>query len=150
VRNETPEQREKRLANLKNFQQTASPEKKKAVKAKAAETYKKNKAFSEILKSRLTEVDKRSGRTQGEIIADRLVNSAKTGSLKAIEMILERLEGKAKTNITLTYDRKTQLEIAIEKLMNDAEQEGNPISRLQAIEHLKPFLPEVSQLQLEA
>lgn len=93
------------------------------------------------------EVDaEEDGRTRAEVLYHRAYGEAKRGNIHAIALILDRTEGKPRQPVSLTVERREQLEQAIEGIMRDAEAAGSPCTREEAIATLASFMPEVSEL----
>ncbi len=86
------------------------------------------------------------GRTRAELMALALYTEAKKGNVQAIKEFTDRLEGKARQTLSITDDRREQLEQQIENFMADAEAEGEPVTREEAIALLRPACPELEHL----
>ncbi len=129
----------RRLANLKPFQpgQSGNPSGRP-----------KSKVLSDAYRRELEKVDltDERGRTFAEILAERAVAKAASGDVAALREIADRTEGKAKQTITLTLDKREQIERAVDRLMSDAGADGQPITRDEAIAALSLFMPEASKL----
>jgi len=71
---------------------------------------------------------------------------AKRGNIHAIALILDRTEGKPRQPVSLTVERREQLEQAVEGVMRDAAAAAASCTREEAIATLSGFMPEVSEL----
>jgi hypothetical protein len=136
---ENSEAQARRLANLKPFKPSQSSNPKGRPKSIV---------LSEAYRKHLAKVDETDPerRTFAEILAGQMIVKAKSGDVGALREIADRTEGKAKQTITLTVEKREQLERAIDKLMGDALASGEEVTREQAIEALSIFMPEASQL----
>ncbi len=108
----------------------------------------RSKKISAIYGRRLLEVDPDdpAKRLRGEVLFDALYREAKKGNVQAIKEITDRVEGKARQTLSITDDRREQLEQQIENFMADAEAAGEPVTREQAIALLRPSCPELEYL----
>jgi hypothetical protein len=108
----------------------------------------KSLTLSEAYRKKLAEVDPEDeqGRSYAEILAEQIVSKAKTGDVAAVRELADRTEGKARQTVSLTVERRTQLEQAVEGIMRDAEAAGEPCTREEAIATLAAFTPEASDL----
>lgn len=136
---ENSEAETRRLANLKPFKpgQSGNPKGRP-----------KSITLSEAYRKMLAQVDETDPekRTRAEVLAEQMYVKAKTGDVQALREIADRVEGKAKQTVTLTLDKREQIERAIDKLMADAAAHGKEVTRGDAIEVLSLFMPEASQL----
>ena len=84
-------------------------------------------------------------RTRAELVALALIKKAQGGDVQAIKELGDRLEGKPRQTISLTNDRREQLEAQIEQFIEDAAALDPPehYTREEAIRLLKPTAPEL-------
>jgi hypothetical protein len=108
----------------------------------------KSITLSEAYRKMLAQVDEADAqkRTRAEILAEEMYVKAKSGDVQALREIADRVEGKPKQTVTLTLERRAQLEKAIQGIMSDAEVAGKPCSRDEAIAALSIFSSEASAL----
>lgn len=108
----------------------------------------KSITLSEAYRKMLAQVDDadEQKRTRAEILAEEMYTKAKSGDVSALREIADRVEGKARQTISLSVEKREQLERAIDGIMRDAEKAGEPCSRDEAIAALSVFTPEVSEL----
>lgn len=136
---ENSEAEERRLANLKPFQpgQSGNPKGRP-----------KSITMSEAYRRELAKVDPADpqGRTYAEVLAEQIIIKARGGDVRAVREITDRTEGKPKQTVTLTLEKRDQLERAVQGMIDDAAQAGVECSREQAIAALSLFTPEVSTL----
>ncbi len=104
--------------------------------------------LSDALRCKLAEVDPidESGRTYAEVIAEQIIIRAKAGDVQAIKEIADRVEGKARQTLSVTNDRRGQLEAMIESMITDAADVGEELTRDRAIMLLSPAVPELQLL----
>lgn len=131
--------RARRLANLKPFKpgQSGNP----AGRPKSitlSEAYRKQLAMTD-------ETDPLK-RTFAEVLAEQMIVKAKTGDVAALKEVADRVEGKAKQTITLSTDRREQVERAIDRMIGRAASDGHILTREDATAALAAYAPEVSQL----
>jgi hypothetical protein len=131
--------RARRLANLKPFKpgQSGNP----AGRPKSitlSEAYRKQLAM-------IDEADPQK-RTFAEVLAEQMIVKAKTGDVAALKEVADRVEGKARQTITLTTDRREQMERAIDRMMERAASDGHILTREEATAALAAYVPEASQL----
>ena len=127
------------LANLKPFKKGQSGNPKGRPKSLT---------LSEAYRRELAKIDPADPqqRTFAEILAERTVSKAKSGDVAALKELADRTEGKAKQTITLTLDRREQLERAVTNLIESEAAEGRELARAEAVQALSLFMPEVSHL----
>ena len=129
----------KRLANLKPFKpgQSGNPKGRP-----------KSITLSEAYRKMLAQVDESDPqrRTRAEVLAEEMYLKAKMGDVAALREIADRVEGKAKQTVTISMERREQLEAAVQGIMREAEAAGAPCSREEAIQSLSLFRPEASAL----
>jgi hypothetical protein len=108
----------------------------------------KSLTLSEAYRRELAKVDESDPdkRTYAELLAEQMIVKAKGGDVAALREIADRTEGKARQTINLTVEKREQLERAIDGIMREAEQAGEPCSREEAIASLALFTPEASEL----
>ncbi len=108
----------------------------------------KSITLSEAYRRELAKVDPNDEqkRTFAEVLAGQTILKAKGGDVAAIKEIADRTEGKAKQSITLTLDKREQVERAVDHMIRSAEANGDRLSRDDAIRALSLFMPEASQL----
>jgi hypothetical protein len=131
--------RARRLANLKPFKpgQSGNP----AGRPKSitlSEAYRKQLAM-------IDEADPQK-RTFAEVLAEQMIVRAKTGDVAALKEVADRVEGKAKQTITLSTDRREQVERAIDRMVERAASDGHILTREEATAALAAYVPEASQL----
>lgn len=104
--------------------------------------------LSDAYRRKLAQVDETDPekRTFAEILAEKIILKAKEGDVHAVREIADRVEGKAKQTVTITMEKREQLEQAIENMMREAEANNAPCSREEAIATLSLFRPEASAL----
>jgi ribosomal protein L17 len=131
--------RARRLANLKPFKpgQSGNP----AGRPKAL-------TLSEAYRRELAKIDEADPqkRTFAEVLAEQMIVRAKTGDVAALKEVADRVEGKAKQTITLSTDRREQVERAIDRMIERAASDGHILTREEATAALAAYAPEVSQL----
>ncbi len=131
--------RTRSLANLKPFKpgQSGNPKGRP-----------KSITMSEAYRRELAKVDPNDaqGRAFAEVLAEQMIIKARSGDVQAIKEITDRTEGKAKQTVTLSMDKRDQLEQAVQGIIRDAEAAGVECSREEAINTLSLFRPEVSNL----
>lgn len=136
---ENSEAEARRLANLKPFQpgQSGNPKGRP-----------KSITMSEAYRRELAKVDESDpqGRTRAEVLAEQIIIKAKGGDVAAIREITDRTEGKPKQTVTLTVEKRDQLERAVQSIIDEAAAAGVECSREDAISTLSLFTPEVSTL----
>ncbi len=111
----------------------------------------RSKTASEEIRARLSEINESDPerRTYGRIMAVKLVDAACSGDARAVQAVrevIDRTEGKARQTITLTTDRREQLERAVHNIIEEATARGLSITRDQAIEDLAEYVPDVRSL----
>ena len=108
----------------------------------------KSITLSEAYRRELAKVDPTDpqGRTYAEVLAEKMRERACTGDVAALREMADRTEGKPRQPVSLTVERREQLEQAVEGIMRDAEAAGRPCTREEAIHTLSGFMPEVSEL----
>jgi predicted transcriptional regulator len=108
----------------------------------------KSITLSEAYRRELAKVDPDDpeGRTRAEVLAEQMYAKAKTGDVQALREMADRTEGKPRQTLSLSLERREQLEAAVEGIMRDAEAAGEPCTREEAIATLAAFTPEVSEL----
>ncbi len=90
--------------------------------------------------------DDEHGRTFAEVIAARMIVRAKDGDVQAMREMADRTEGKPKQTVTLSMEKRDQLEQAIQGIIAEAEAAGAQCTREEAISTLALFRPEASNL----
>ncbi len=108
----------------------------------------KSLTLSEAYRRELAKIDESDPlkRTHAEVLAAKMIFKASKGDVAALKEIADRVEGKAKQTITLTTDRREQVERAIERMIERAGEQGQALSRQDAITALAAYAPEASQL----
>ena len=108
----------------------------------------KSITLSEAYRRELARVDPKDpeGRTYAEVLAEKMRERASSGDVAALRELADRTEGKPRQPVSLTVERREQLEAAVEGIMRDAEAAGSPCTREEAIATLASFMPEVSEL----
>jgi ribosomal protein L17 len=108
----------------------------------------KSLTLSEAYRRELAKIDPHDalGRTFAEVLAEQMIVKASKGDVAALREIADRVEGKAKQTITLTTDRREQVERAIERMIEKAAEHGQTLARQEAITALAAYVPEASQL----
>jgi ribosomal protein L17 len=108
----------------------------------------KSLTLSEAYRRELAKVDPHDAlkRTFAEVLAEQMIVKASKGDVAALKEIADRVEGKAKQTITLTTDRREQVERAIDRMIERAGEQGQALSRQDAITALAAYAPEASQL----
>ena len=108
----------------------------------------KSITLSEAYRRELARVDPNDpeGRTYAEILAERMRERASSGDVAALREMADRTEGKPRQTLSLSLERREQLEAAVEGIMRDAEAAGEPCTREEAIATLAAFTPEVSEM----
>jgi predicted transcriptional regulator len=108
----------------------------------------KSITLSEAYRRELARVDPGDpeGRTYAEVLAERMRERAASGDVQALLELADRTEGKPRQTLSLSLERREQLEAAVEGIMRDAEAAGEPCTREEAIATLAAFTPEVSSL----
>ncbi|MBA3766112.1 MAG: hypothetical protein H0W99_03815 [Acidobacteria bacterium] len=103
----------------------------------------KQALYSDALRRKLSDVDPDDPqkRTYAEILAEQAIIKAKGGDIQALAHIADRTEGKARQTVTLTLEKREQLERAISGMVAETG-----CSRDEAIATLSIFRPEVSEL----
>lgn len=104
--------------------------------------------LSEAYRRELAKVDPtdEQKRTFAEILAEQTVIKAKGGDVSALRELADRTEGKAKQTITLTTDRREQIEQAVERMIERAAADGQTLTRDEAVAALAAYVPEASAL----
>lgn len=104
--------------------------------------------LSEAYRRELAKVDPEDpeGRTYAEVLAGKMREKAFGGDVAALRELADRTEGKPRQTLSLSLERREQLEAAVEGIMRDAEAAGRPCTREEAIHTLSGFVPEVSEL----
>ncbi len=104
--------------------------------------------LSEAYRRELAKIDKTDpqGRTFAEVLAEQMIVKAKTGDVAALKEVADRVEGKAKQTITLSTDRREQVERAIDRMIERAASDGHILTREEATTALAAYVPEASQL----
>jgi hypothetical protein len=104
--------------------------------------------LSEAYRRELAKIDKTDPlkRTFAEVLAEQTIIKAKTGDVAALKELADRTEGKARQTIMLTSDRRTQIEQAIDRMIERASTDGQILSREEATVALAAYIPEASQL----
>lgn len=87
------------------------------------------------------------GRHRALIMALALYDKAKAGDVQAIKEFSDRLEGKARQTVSITDDRREQLEAMIEQMIAELTDAGEECDRERAIMLLRPAVPELEHLQ---
>jgi hypothetical protein len=108
----------------------------------------KSITLSEAYRRELARIDPNDpeGRTYAEILAERMRERASSGDVAALREMADRTEGKPRQTLSLSLERREQLEAAVEGIMRDAEAAGVPCTREEAIATLAAFTPEVSEM----
>jgi len=108
----------------------------------------KSITLSEAYRRELAKVDPTDEhkRTFAEILAEQAVVKAKTGDVQALREIADRTEGKARQTITLTGERREQIERAIDRMVERAAADGHVLTREDAVAALAAYIPEASEL----
>ncbi len=108
----------------------------------------KSITLSEAYRKQLAKIDPHDAlkRTFAEVLAEQMIVKAAKGDVAALKEIADRVEGKAKQTITLTTDRREQVERAIDRMIERAGEQGQALSRQDAITALAAYAPEASQL----
>ena len=136
---ENKDARSRSLANLKPFKpgQSGNP----AGRPKSI-------TMSEAYRRELAKLDPddKHGRTFAEVLAEQIIIKAKGGDVAAVRELTDRTEGKPRQTVTLSMEKRVQLEQAVSGIISEAEAAGVPCSREQAISTLALFTPEVSTL----
>ncbi len=104
--------------------------------------------LSEAYRRELAKVDETDPqkRTFAEVLAEQMIEKASKGDVAALKEIADRVEGKARQTITLTTDRREQMERAIDRMIERAAADGHTLTRTDATVALAAYAPEVSQL----
>ncbi len=104
--------------------------------------------LSEAYRRELAKVDPTDAqnRTFAEVLAEQAVVKAKTGDVQALREIADRTEGKARQTITLSVERREQIERAIDRMIDRAAAEGRALTREAAARALSHYVPEVNEL----
>jgi hypothetical protein len=131
--------RSRQLANLKPFKkgQSGNPNGRT-----------KSITLSEAYRKQLAKIDETDPqkRTFAEVLAEQTIIKAKGGDVAALKELADRTEGKAKQTITLTTDRREQLDRAIDRMIERAASDGHTLTRETATAALAAYVPEASQL----
>ena len=108
----------------------------------------KSITLSEAYRRELAKVDPtdEQKRTFAEILAGQAVIKAKTGDVQALKEIADRTEGKARQTITLTTERREQIERAIDRMVDRAAADGMTLTREDAAHALAQYVPDVNEL----
>ncbi|MEJ7618381.1 MAG: DUF5681 domain-containing protein [Pyrinomonadaceae bacterium] len=108
----------------------------------------KSITLSEAYRRELAKVDPTDEhkRTFAEILAEQTVLKAKGGDISALKELADRTEGKARQTITLTTDRREQIEQAVDRMIERAAAEGQTLTREEAVTALAACVPEASGL----
>lgn len=108
----------------------------------------KSITLSEAYRRELAKVDPNDPerRSFAEVLAEQMIIKAMSGDVSALRELGDRTEGKARQSIALSMEKREQLEQAIDGIIRDAEQAGEPCSREEAIATLSIFRPAVSAL----
>jgi ribosomal protein L17 len=108
----------------------------------------KSLTLSEAYRRELAKIDETDPqkRTFAEVLAEQMIVKAKTGDVAALREVADRVEGKAKQTITLSTDRREQVERAIDRMISTAASDGHILTREDATAALAAYAPEVSQL----
>ena len=108
----------------------------------------KSVTLSEAYRRELAKVDPADGqgRTFAEVLAEQTVLKAKGGDVSALRELADRTEGKARQTVTLTTDRREQIEQAVERMVGRAAADGQTLTRAEAVAALAAYVPEASQL----
>jgi hypothetical protein len=108
----------------------------------------KSITMSEAYRRELAKVDPADehGRTFAEVLAEQIIIKAKGGDVQAVRELTDRTEGKPRQTVTLSMEKRDQLEQAVSGIISEAEAAGVECSREQAISTLALFTPEVSTL----
>jgi hypothetical protein len=108
----------------------------------------KSLTLSEAYRRELAKVDPHDAlkRTFAEVLAEKMIKRAKTGDVPALKEIADRVEGKAKQTITLTTDRREQINQAIDRMIERAAADGHTLTRTDATVALAAYAPEAHHL----
>lgn len=108
----------------------------------------KSITLSEAYRKMLAEVDETDEhkRTRAEVLAEQMYTKAKSGDVSAFREIADRVEGKARQTITISVERREQLELSVQRILEHAAGEGISISREEAINDLAQFVPDARSL----
>ncbi len=108
----------------------------------------KSLTLSEAYRRELAKIDDTDPqkRTPAEVLAETMIKRAKTGDVPALKEIADRVEGKAKQTITLSTDRREQMERAIDRMVERAAADGHTLTRTDATVALAAYAPEANHL----
>jgi len=108
----------------------------------------KSITLSEAYRRELAKVDPNDseGRSFAEVLAEQMIVKARGGDVSALRELGDRTEGKARQSISLSMEKREQLERAVDGIMRDAELAGEPCTRAEAIASLALFTPEADDL----
>jgi hypothetical protein len=136
---ENTDARARSIANLKPFKpgQSGNPQGRP-----------KSITLSEAYRKQLAMVDESDPqkRSFAEVLAETMIKRAKTGDVPALKEIADRVEGKAKQTITLTTERREQMERAIDRMVERAAADGHTLTRTDATVALAAYAPEAHHL----
>jgi len=108
----------------------------------------KSITISEAYRRELAKLDPddKHGRTFAEVLAEQIIIKAKGGDVQAVRELTDRTEGKPRQTVTLSMEKRDQLEQAVSGIIKDAAAAGVECSREEAVSTLALFMPEVSTL----
>jgi hypothetical protein len=108
----------------------------------------KSITLSEAYRKQLAKIDEADPlkRSFAEVLAEQMIVKAKTGDVTALKELADRTEGKARQTITLTSERREQIEQAIDRMVERAASDGQSLTREEATAALAAYVPEASQL----
>ena len=108
----------------------------------------KSITMSEAYRRELAKPDPadKHGRTFAEVIAARMIVRALIGDVQAVRELTDRTEGKPRQTVTLSMEKRDQLEQAVSGIISEAEAAGAVCTREEAISTLALFRPEASNL----